>query len=132
MSATEVLNPAAELDDLPRATSYARLAVAVSLVVGVAVALRARGILDTIIIFNYPYMASLLVPLLGGLLWRGATARGAYAAMGVGGAIGLAAFVVGVPGPLHGLFNIDLALLVAFAASAVAFVAVSLLDRSRS
>jgi SSS family solute:Na+ symporter len=127
----KVLNPAAELDDLPRATAYARLAVGVSLVVGVAVALRARGILDTIIIFNYPYMASLLVPLLGGLLWRGATPRGAYAAMGVGGAIGLGAFVVGVPGPLHGLFNIDLALLVAFAASAVAFVAVSLLDRSR-
>ena len=127
----KVLNPAAELDDLPRATAYARLAVAVSLVVGVAVALRARGILDTIIIFNYPYMASLLVPLLGGLLWSGATPRGAYAAMGVGGAIGLGAFVVGVPGPLHGLFNIDLALLVAFAASAVAFVAVSLLDRSR-
>jgi SSS family solute:Na+ symporter len=98
----------------------------------VAVALRAQGILDTIIIFNYPYMASLLVPLLGGLLWSGATTRGAHAAMGVGGAIGLGAFVVGVPGPLHGLFNIDLALLVAFAASAVAFVAVSLLDRSRS
>ena len=127
----KVLHPTAELDDLPRATFFARLAVAVSLVVGVAVALRARGILDTIIIFNYPYMASLLVPLLGGLLWSGATTRGAYAAMGVGGAIGLGAFVVGVPGPLHGLFNIDLALLVAFAASAVAFVAVSVLGRSR-
>ena len=65
----KVLHPKAELDDLPRAVLYARLSVAVSLVVGVAVALRARGILDTIIIFNYPYMASLLVPLLGGLLW---------------------------------------------------------------
>ena len=127
----KVLHPTAELDDLPRATLYARLAVAVSLVIGVAVALRARGILDTIIIFNYPYMASMLVPLLGGLLWPGATTRGAYAAMGVGGVIGIAAFVVGVPGPLHGSFNIDLALLVAFAASAVTLVGVSLLGDAR-
>jgi SSS family solute:Na+ symporter len=122
----KVLHPKAELDDLPHATLYARLAVAASLVVGVAVALEARGILDTIIIFNYPYMASLLVPLLGGLLWPRATTRGAYAAMAVGGAIGIAAFAAGVPGPFHGLFNIDLALLVAFAVSAVVLVGVSL------
>ncbi len=121
-----VLNPKAELDDLPNATLYARIAVAVSLVLGVLVALRARGILDTIIIFNYPYMGSMLVPLLGGLLWSGATKQGAYAAMGVGGAIGIAAFAAGVPGPFNGLFNIDLALLVAFAASAIVFVGVSL------
>jgi SSS family solute:Na+ symporter len=124
----KVLNPNAELDDLPRAVLYARLSVAVALAVGVVVALHARGILDTIIIFNYPYMASMLVPLLGGLLWPRATTRGAYAAMAVGGAIGVAAFGAGVPGPFHGLFNIDLALLVAFAASAVALVAVSLAD----
>jgi SSS family solute:Na+ symporter len=122
----KVLHPAAELDDLPRATLYARLSVAVALVLGTAVALHARGILDTIIIFNYPYMASLLVPLLGGLLWKRATPRAAYAAMAVGGAIGLAAFAAGVPGPFHRLFNIDLALLVAFAASALVLVAVSL------
>ncbi len=124
----KVLHPTAELDDLPRATLYARLSVGAALALGVAVALLARGILDTIIIFNYPYMASMLVPLLGGLLWPRATTRGAYAAMGVGGAIGLAAFAVGVPGPLHGLFNIDLALLVAFAVSAVVFVGFSLAD----
>ena len=122
----KVLHPSAELDDLPRATAYARLAVAISLVVGVVVALHARGILDTMIIFNYPYMASMLVPLLGGLLWPRATTKGAYAAMAVGGAIGIAAFAVGVPGPLQGLFNVDLALLVAFAVSAVVLVGVSL------
>lgn len=125
----KVLHPSAELDDLPRATLYARLSVAVALGLGVTVALKARGILDTIIIFNYPYMASMLVPLLGGLLWPRATTRGAYAAMGAGGAIGISAFVVGVPGPLHGLFNIDLALLVAFAVSAVVLVGVSLAER---
>jgi len=126
----KVLHPTAELDDLPRATLYARLSVAVALALGVAVALRARGILDTIIIFNYPYMASMLVPLLGGLLWPRATTRGAYAAMAVGGAIGVAAFAVGVPGPLQGLFNVDLALLIAFAVSAVVLVGVSVTDAS--
>jgi SSS family solute:Na+ symporter len=127
----KVLNPHLEIEDLPRATRYARIGVAVSLVLGVAIALRARGILDTIIIFNYPYMGSMLVPLLGGLLWRGATRQGAYAAMLAGGTIGVAAFLAGVPGPLQGLFNIDLALLVAFSVSAVVFVAVSLLVPSR-
>jgi len=126
----KLLHPAVELDELPRATLYARLAVAASLVIGVTIALTARGILDTIIIFNYPYMASLLVPLLGGLLWSGATTRGAYAAMAVGGAIGVAAFAAGVPGPFHGLFNIDMALLMAFAVSAVVLVGVSLTGRS--
>lgn len=122
----KVLNPSAELDDLPNATLYARLAVAVSLVLGVGIALQARGILDTIIIFNYPYMGSMLVPLLGGLLWTGATRQGAFAAMFVGGAIGVAAFAAGVPGPFNGAFNIDMALLGAFAVSAVVFVGVSL------
>ena len=68
-----VLNPAARARRPAAATLYARMAVAVALVLGVAVALQARGILDTIIIFNYPYMGSMLVPLLGGLLWKGAT-----------------------------------------------------------
>jgi SSS family solute:Na+ symporter len=127
-----VLNPDAEIEDLPRATLYARLAVAVSLVLGVIVALRARGILDTIIIFNYPYMGSMLVPLLGGLLWKGGTTKGAYAAMWVGGAIGVAGFLVGVPGPLQGLVNIDLALLIAFAVSAIVYVAASLAGKGKA
>lgn len=121
----KVLNPSAELDSLPNATLYARLAVGVALVIGTAIALQARGILDTIIIFTYPYMGSMLVPLLGGLLWRGATRAGAYAAMMVGGIIGVGAFAAGVPGPFHGIVNIDLALLIAFAVSAVVFVTVS-------
>lgn len=126
----KVLNPSAELDDLPHATRYARLAVAAALVLGVGIALEARGILDTIIIFTYPYMGSMLVPLLGGLLWRGATRQGAFAAMFVGGAIGLVAFAVGAPGPFHGAFNIDLGLLLAFAVSAVVFVGVSIATRA--
>ena len=125
----KVLHPDRELDDLPNATLYARMAVVVALVLGVGIALRARGILDTIIIFTYPYMGSMLVPLLLGLLWRGGTRQGAYAAMFVGGAIGLVAFAAGVPGLLEGAFNIDLGLLIAFAVSSVVYVAVSLATR---
>ncbi|MDH4063405.1 MAG: sodium:solute symporter family protein [Acidobacteriota bacterium] len=125
----KVLNPSHELDELPNATLYARLTVAVALVLGVAIALRARGILDTIIIFTYPYMGSMLVPLLGGLLWSGGTRQGAFAAMFVGGAIGLVAFAAGAPGPFNGAFNIDLGLLIAFAASAVVYIGVGLATR---
>jgi len=125
----KVLNPERELDDLPNGTLYARLAVAVALVLGVGIALMARGILDTIIIFTYPYMGSMLVPLLGGLLWAGGTRQGAFAAMFVGGAIGLVSFAAGVPGPFNGAFNIDLGLLIAFAVSAVVYVGVSLATR---
>lgn len=122
----KVLYPDRELDDLPRAMFYIRLSVVVALPLGVGAALKAQGILDTIIIFAYPYMASMLVPLLGGLLWKRATATGAYAAMGAGALIGVAAFLAGAPGPLHGLFNIDLALLIAFGVSAVVLIVVSL------
>lgn len=125
----KVLNPRRELEDLPNATRYARLAVVVALVLGVAIALKARGILDTIIIFTYPYMCSMMVPLLGGVLWKGGTKEGAFAAMFVGGAIGLASFAVGVPGPFQGAFNIDLGQLVAYGVSAFVFAAVSVATR---
>ena len=125
----KVLHPERDLEDLPNATLYARLTVVVALVLGVAIALKARGILDTIIIFTYPYMCSMMVPLLGGVLWKGGTKQGAFAAMFVGGAIGLASFAAGVPGPFEGAFNIDLGQLVAYGASAVVFVGVSLATR---
>ena len=68
----------------------------------------------------------MLVPLLGGVLWKRATWKGAMAAIIVGGGIGVVSFLVGIPGPLHGLFNIDLGLFAAYAISAVVFVGVSL------
>jgi SSS family solute:Na+ symporter len=121
----KVFNPKAKLDDLRYSKSLSRLVIVVALVTGVIVAFYAKGILYTIIIFNYPYMGSMLVPLLGGVLWKRATPKGAIAAILVGGTIGLASFVAGVPGPLQDLFNIDLGLLVAYAVSAVVFVSVS-------
>ena len=80
----KILHPDAQLDDLPHAKSISRAALVGALVLGLILALHAKGILYTMIIFNYPYMGSMLVPLLGGVLWRGATYQGALAAMAVG------------------------------------------------
>jgi SSS family solute:Na+ symporter len=63
----KVLNPAAELDELRHSALLSRMVVVGAAVLGVIVALEAKGILYTMIIFNYPYMGSLLVPLLGGV-----------------------------------------------------------------
>jgi SSS family solute:Na+ symporter len=122
----KVFHPTVKLDELKHSKTLSRVAIVGTLIIGVSVAFYAKGILYTIIIFNYPYMASLLVPLLGGVLWKGATAKGAFAAIFVGGAIGVISFIAGIPGPLRGLFNIDLGLLVAYALSAIVFVSVSL------
>jgi SSS family solute:Na+ symporter len=123
----KIFHPSAKLDELKHSKTLSRMVIVGTLFVGVSIAFYAKGILYTIIIFNYPYMASLLVPLLGGVLWKKATTQGAIAALFAGGAIGVASFVVGVPGPLHGLFNVDLGLLLAYAVSSFVFVTVSLL-----
>lgn len=128
----KVLNPSAELDDLRHSALLSRVVVVGAAVLGVVVALEAKGILYTMIIFNYPYMGSLLVPLLGGVLWKGATRKGAHAAMIVGGGVGVFSFLAGIPSPLEGVVNVDFALLVAYLASAVVFVFVSLATRERT
>lgn len=128
----KVLNPKAELDELKHSKALSRLVILGTLVVGVTIAFYAKGILYTIIIFNYPYMGSMLIPLLGGALWERATPKGATAAILVGGAIGVATFFAGSPGPLQGLFNIDLGLLLAYAVSALVFVTVSLMTSSQN
>ncbi len=123
----KILHPTAQLDELKHAKTVSRVVLVGALVIGCGLALHAKGILYTIIIFNYPYMGSMLVPLLGGVLWRGATYQGALAGMAVGGAAGVAAFVAGLPGRFHGIFSVDLGLLIAYSLSAIAFVAVSLM-----
>jgi SSS family solute:Na+ symporter len=127
----KVFHPDKKLDELQHSKTVSRIVVVGALVAGILIAFHAKGILYTIIIFNYPYMGSMLVPLLGGVLWDKATARGAIAAMLTGGAIGVISFVAGVPGPFQGLFNIDLGLFVAYAVSAVVFVTVSLMTQNR-
>jgi SSS family solute:Na+ symporter len=125
----KILHPTAKLDELKHARGVSRAALVTALAIGIVLALHAKGILYTIIIFNYPYMGSMLVPLLGGVLWAGATFKGAMAAMAVGAAVGIAAFIAGMPGRFHGFVNVDLGLLLAYSLSAIVFVAVSLATR---
>ncbi len=122
----KVLHPDEPLDDLPHARIISQVAIVLTVAIGVVVALHAQGILYTMIVFNLPYMASMLVPLLGGILWPRAHKSAAYAAMFSGGAIGLVSFVVAMPGPLHGLFSVDWSLAIAYLVSGVVFVVVTL------
>jgi SSS family solute:Na+ symporter len=127
----KVLHPNQELDELRHANTVARSVIVLTLLTGLLIAFRASNILFTIIILNYPYMGSMLVPLLGGVLWRSATPQGARAAMVVGGAIGIAAFVAGIPGRFQGFMNYNLGLLLAWLASTFVFVVVSLITAKR-
>lgn len=122
----KVLNPSKSFDELKHSKTISRIVIVAALIAGILVAFRAKGILHTIIIFVYPYMGSMLVPLLGGVLWKRATTRGAIAAMFAGGIIGVGSFFAGVPGILHGIINVDLGLFVAYLVSAIVFVTVSL------
>ncbi|MGO9402269.1 MAG: sodium:solute symporter family protein [Terriglobales bacterium] len=127
----KVLHPNQELDELKHGNTVARSVIVLTLLVGLLIAFRASNILFTIIILNYPYMGSMLVPLLGGVLWRSATPQGARAAMVVGGTIGVAAFVAGIPGRFQGFMNYNLGLLIAWLASTLVFVIVSLITAKR-
>ena len=121
----KILHRDEKLGDLPFAKPLSRVVVAVSALLGIQIALHFEGLLRTMIVFATPYMASMLVPLLGGLLWPRATAKAAYSAMIMGGVVGMTAFAVSVPGPFEGLFNADLALLIAWSMSTVVFVLVT-------
>ena len=121
----KILHRNEKLGDLPFAKPLSRVVVAVSALLGIQIALHFEGLLRTMIVFATPYMASMLVPLLGGLLWPRATAKAAYSAMIMGGVVGMTAFAVSVPGPFEGLFNADLALLIAWSMSTVVFVLVT-------
>jgi SSS family solute:Na+ symporter len=122
----KVLYPSRDIDELKHSRLVSRIVIVGAVTVGIAIALHAKGILYTMILFNYPYMGSMLVPLLGGVLWKGATFQGAVAAIIVGGTVGVVSFAAGVPGPFNGLLNVDLGLLVAWVVSAVVFIAFSL------
>jgi SSS family solute:Na+ symporter len=122
-----VLRRDEELDDLPFVKPLSRVVVAISALLGIQIALHFEGLLFTMIVFATPYMASMLVPLLGGLLWSRATPKAAHSAMVVGGVVGLTAFAVSVPGPFQGLFNADFALLIAWSLSTAVFVLVTLM-----
>jgi len=121
----KVFHPEANLDELKYAKLLSRVVIVVALIAGVLIAFYAKGILYTMIIFNYPYMGSMLIPLLGGVLWKRATAQGALSAIFVGGIIGVIAFIVGVFGNAANRTVVDLALLSAYLLSLLVFVQVS-------
>jgi len=125
----QVLHPDQQLNDLPHARLLSRAVIMGALLVGVVVAFKAKSLLNTIILFNYPYMGSMLVPMLGGILWKGATSRGAFAALITGGTVAVMALFVGSLGT-RGEFFRDIGLFVAYGASAIVFISVSLLTRA--
>lgn len=125
------LHPEVEnLDELPKSKRISQVTVLLGSLAGIFFAFHMTDILDAMIIFNYPYMGSLLIPLLGGLVWKGATRKGAFAAAIAGGIVGVVSFLFGIPGPLFGKMNTDLSLLIAYGISAVFLVLFSLTDRS--
>ena len=118
------------LDELPHSKLVSQITVFVGSLLGIWVAFYMTDILDAMIIFNYPYMGSLVIPLLGGLLWKGATRLGAFAAAIAGGIVGVISFFIGIPSPIQGIINLDLALLTAYLVSAIVLVVVSLFDKA--
>jgi SSS family solute:Na+ symporter len=119
------LHPEANLDELPYSKVISRLAVALSVVAGILLSFKITDILDAIIIFNYPYMGSLLIPLLAGVLWKGATRKGAVSAIFTGGIIGTGAFLAGIPGPFKGFINPEMGLFYAYVVSLIVLVFIS-------
>ena len=123
------LHPEVEdLNELPKSKLISQAAVFLGSIAGIIFAFYMTDILDAMIIFNYPYMGSMLIPLLGGLLWKGATRKGAFAAAIAGGIVGVVSFLIGIPGPLYGIMNTDLSLLIAYAVSLAALIIFSKLD----
>ncbi len=117
------------LDELPKAKRISQATVLIGSIVGIIFSFYMTDILDAMIIFNYPYMGSLLIPMLGGLMWDRATRKGAFAAAAAGGIIGVGAFFIGIPSPIQGMINVDLALFIAYIVSTVVLVVVSLSDK---
>ena len=123
--------PGANLDEMPYSKMVSRMAIIVSALTGIWFSFKMTNILDAIIIFNYPYMGSLLIPLLAGVLWKKATKKGSIAAIFTGGIIGVGAFIAGIPGPLYGWVKPDLGLFIAYTLSLVVLIIVSKTDKYR-
>ncbi len=128
----KILHPDEKLDDLPHSKTVARATVILASLAGIGFAMKMTSILDAIILFNYPYMGSMLVPLLAGILYPGATTKGCFGAMIVGGVIGVSCFFAGIPGPLNGWVNPDMGLFYAYGASLIVLVAISKMDKGNT
>lgn len=125
-------HPDKSLDELPKAKAIAMWAVGLGCLVAIFFSFKLTSILDAIILFNYPYMGSMLVPLLAAVLYPNATRKGCFAAMGFGGVIGITCFLAGIPGPLNGWVNPDMGLFIAYIVSLIILVGVSQADKNKS
>ena len=112
------------MKDLPKAKTIAQATVVVACIVGTLLSFKIDNLLDAIILFNYPYMGSVLVPLLAALFYKNATVKGCFAAMFAGGAVGTVSFV----GGLAGFLNPDMGLFIAYLVGLVVLVIVSSMD----
>jgi SSS family solute:Na+ symporter len=117
--------PGNTLDELSHSKIISRLAIVLSVAAGILLSFKITDILDAIIIFNYPYMGSLLIPLLAGVLWKGATRKGAISAIFAGGIIGTVGFIAGMTGPSKSWINPDLGLFYAYIVSLLILIIVS-------
>nr|WP_321354777.1 sodium:solute symporter family protein [uncultured Draconibacterium sp.] len=120
-----------QLDEMPHSKLISRLAVGLSVIAGVLLSFKVSNILDAIIIFNYPYMGSLLIPLLAGVLWKGATKRGAVTAIFTGGIIGVGAFLSGIYPPFSRIISSELGLFIAYSVSLGVLIIVSKLETKK-
>jgi SSS family solute:Na+ symporter len=122
-----IFHPDKKLEELPQAKNIARWTIIIGCIVGALITFKLTNILDAIILFNYPYMGSMLVPLYAALLSKNATRRGCYVAMVFGAVIGVVCFLGGL-GILP--VNADMGLFAAYIVSAVVMFAVSASDRA--
>lgn len=127
----KILHPDKAIDDLPKAKRIAQGTIVVACLVGIFFAFKMDNVLDAIILFNYPYMGSMLVPLYGALLYKNGTVKGCFAGMIGGAVVGTVCFLAGIPGPFQGMFNPDMGLFAAYAVSLVLMVAVSSFDKNK-
>ena len=121
-----VMHPDKQMSELPKAKVIAKVTVVVACIAGVLLSFKIDNLLDAIILFNYPYMGSVLVPLLGAVFYKGATVKGCFASMIVGAIIGTGAFI----GSFIGI-NADLGLFAAYLGSLIALVAFSSVDSKK-
>lgn len=128
----KILHPDKELDELPKAKVIAQITIVVACLVGIFFSFKMTNILDAIILFNYPYMGSMLVPLYGALLYKNGTVKGCFAGMIGGAIVGTVCFLAGIPSPIQGLFNPDMGLFAAYAVALVLMIVVSSFDKNKS
>ena len=128
----KILHPDKEMDDLPKTKTIAQVTIVLACLVGIFFAFKMTNVLDAIILFNYPYMGSMLVPLYGSLLYKNATIKGCFCGMIGGAIVGTVCFLAGIPSPIQGLFNPDMGLFLAYAVALILMVGVSSFDKNKS